>query len=500
MRNRVNEVVLGAGMVLWTAVMAFAGGQQMRAVPAAPEPQTGDASVIGQWTAPLNIGIVGIHAAMLRTGKVLLWYYPSKVGGNSPAVVFDPQANTYTDATVPFAGDFFCAGLNFMPDGKLLVTGGLNGIPPSGDYGIPNVEIFDPIAETWSTAAPMLNGRWYPTNVELPDGSSLVLSGQNAAGTNIVLPMEQYDETANKWTQLPPSANIAPGTETYPRTIVTTDGTLLMVGQTALTRSYNPATKSWTKLSPMNFGNRYYGAYVLLPGLTKILVAGGHDTTTGPATSTAEILDLTQNPPTWSATGSMKNARYNGNLVLLPDGTVLDVGGNQVKKYESPVPIPELYDPATGTWKTMAKQTARRGYHSTAVLLPDGRVLSAGSDDIAKPDYSHTVEIFSPPYLFKGARPTITGVPNSIKYGAQFAVMTPDSATIANVALIKPSAVTHADNFDQRYVNMSFSARAGKLVVTAPASGNYAPPGYYMLVIVNHAGVPSVMPFVQLTN
>ena len=483
------------------AILAVFGLLLLSSSPSsAADNQADNPAAIGQWTPPLNIGIVGIHAALLHTGKVLLWYYPSQVGGNSPAVLLDPVSQSVTQVNIPSSSDFFCSGLNFMPDGKLLVTGGLNGIPPAGDYGIVNVEIFDPVTQTWSSAAPMNNARWYPTNVELPDGSTLAISGDNAAGTNIVLPMEQYNEASNTWTQLPATANIAPGTETYPRTIVTPDGNLLMVGQTALTRQYNVSTKTWTKLNPMAFGNRYYGAWVLLPGMTKILAVGGHDTTTGPATNTAELLDLTQNPPTWSSTGSMKNARYNGNLVLLPDGTVLNVGGNQVKKYNNPVPVPELYNPATGTWSVMARQTARRGYHSTALLLPDGRVLSAGSDDIAKPDNSHTVEFFSPPYLFKGARPTITGVPKSITYGKQFAVSTPNAATIVNVALIKPGAVTHADNFDQRFVNMTFTAANGKVIVTAPASGNYAPPGYYMLVIVNNAGVPSIMPFVLLSN
>ena len=148
----------------------------------------------------------------------------------------------------------------------------------------------------------------------------------------------------------------------------------------------------------------------------------------------------------------------------------------------------------------MASQVARRGYHSTAMLLPDGRVLSAGSDDFAKPDNSQTVEIFSPPYLFNGPRPSITAAPASVKYGAALAITTPDAASITRVALIRPAAVTHANNFDQRYVDLSFTVGNGVINATAPPNSNYAPPGYYMLVVVNSSGVPSVMPFIRVTN
>jgi galactose oxidase len=148
----------------------------------------------------------------------------------------------------------------------------------------------------------------------------------------------------------------------------------------------------------------------------------------------------------------------------------------------------------------MASQVARRGYHSTSLLLPDGRVLSAGSDDFVAPDMSQTVEIYSPPYLFQGTRPTITSAPTSLKYNAAFTITTADAATITRVALIRPGSVTHADDFDQRYVDLAFTTGVGVVNATAPLSGNYAPPGYYMLVIVNSSGVPSVMPFLRLSN
>ena len=201
--------------------------------------------------------------------------------------------------------------------------------------------------------------------------------------------------------------------------------------------------------------------------------------------------------PTWTYTGSMNYARYNENLVLLADGTVLAVGGGGGGgRYDNPVLTAELYTPSTGLWSVMAAQTIQRTYHSTAVLLPDGRVVSAGSDNGASTQV--TYEIYSPPYLFNGTRPVISAAPTTLTYGQTFSITTSNASTIASVALVRPGATTHADDFDQRYVNLKFTVGNGTLTATAPASGNIAPPGYYMLVIVNTSGIPSVMPFLSL--
>jgi hypothetical protein len=478
----------------------------------APKTKANPASQ-GSWTAPFNVGVVGIHAALLNTGNVLLWYYPPSVTSSTqPAVVYNPVTNAITTVDIPVGTqngqftDFFCSGMSIMSDGRVLVTGGLNGVPPAMDKGIPEVEIFDPATTSWSAAANMNDGRWYPTNIELQDGTIMVLSGSNENAKGIVKALEEYDESANNWTILPTSANLPVNVETYPRMFLTTAGKLVMTGQLQTTRQLDPSNNKapWSVLGNMLYGNRVYGSYAMLPGLNQILAAGGHNSLSlcqdpGCATNTSEIFDLTTN--TWTnTTGFMANARYNGNLELLADGTLLMVGGNQVSKYTDPVEAAELFNPSTGQWTTMASQTARRGYHSTALLLPDGRVLSAGSDDFAAPNYSKYVEIFSPAYLSAGARPTITSSPTSAKYGAQFTISTPDASTIKTVALIRPGASTHAQNWDQRYVTLTFTAGSGIITATAPPNSNYAPPGYYMIAMVNTSGVPAVMPFIQLTQ
>jgi hypothetical protein len=158
----------------------------------------------------------------------------------------------------------------------------------------------------------------------------------------------------------------------------------------------------------------------------------------------------------------------------------------------------EMWSPTSERFTAMAPMATPRVYHSTALLLPDGRVLVGGGGEYQgfQPDQLNA-EIYSPPYLFKGARPTVTSSPSVLQYGAQFAVQTPDAANIASVALLRLGSVTHAFNENQRYVPLSFSASPGTLTVQAPANSNIAPLGYYMLFLVNNTGVPSVGAFVQ---
>jgi hypothetical protein len=163
---------------------------------------------------------------------------------------------------------------------------------------------------------------------------------------------------------------------------------------------------------------------------------------------------------------------------------------------------PELYHPATGGWTTMANAGVVRVYHSTTSLLADGRVLSTGSGDSggdATPQYSY--EIFSPPYLFKGARPTYTPlVPNQLHYGQPFTLQTPNATSITKVTIIRHTSTTHAFDAGQRLNTLSFQVAADgqSLTVTPPAAGRIAPPGPYMLFIVNGNGVPSIAQTVLL--
>jgi len=182
--------------------------------------------------------------------------------------------------------------------------------------------------------------------------------------------------------------------------------------------------------------------------------------------------------------------------VLLPDGSVLAVGGGTQGNFGAPVKIAERYDPETGLWTDMAAQAGQRTYHSTALLLPDGRVISAGSNS-KKPEQT-TVEFFSPPYLYRGARPVVSSAPSAVAHGQRFTVGTPDADSIDTVMLIRAPAVTHGWNFDQAAMRLSFTVEGSGIKVTAPADAAIAPVGSYMLFLLNADGVPSIAPIVHV--
>jgi len=381
-----------------------------------------------------------------------------------------------------------------LPDGRVFIAGGhdhTTGKKQDG-VGAAETDIYDPVNRTWTPTTPLTEKRWYPTVVAMPNGRMLVFGGQARAGapSNTV---EEYDAVTNTMRTLPSTATKPVGM--YPRMFTLPNGRVIKVGTARMTAYFNPTTNAWSNVATMLYGARNRGSAALLPGATRVLTVGGQSSGTAPATGTAEILDTSSATPAWRSTGSLTYPRLLAHLVTLPDGQVLVVGGGAAFKYTNPVKVPELYDPATGTWTVMAPQQAGRMYHATAVLLPDGRVLSAGQDSGPLATYG---EIFSPPYLFRGARPTITGAPISTAYGQTLSISTPDAGTITKVTVIKAGATTHEVDSDQRSIPLTFSAGSGTITAQAPANANIAPPGYYMLFIVNSNGVPSVAPWLHI--
>jgi hypothetical protein len=428
---------------------------------------------------------------MLHTGQVLLFSSPFNSVG-SDAVLYDPVAGKVTNIALTYQRDIFCGGNTVLPDGRVFVAGGhIYQGTLLATQGVANTTLFDPASNAWTEGPTMDVARWYPTAMLASDGTVRVFGGTVNTGANAIT-VDAYDPSTNNLTTLPASADKA--MSTYPRMKLTTDGRMAFTNF-ATTRFFHPATASWTNGPKLNSAGRGVSdTSVLLPGLNKIMEIGG--TVSGVATNTVEILDLSASTPSWQYTAPMSFARGWGNSVLLADGTVLAVGGGTSGSYNGPISTPELYDPVAATWTQMAAQAAPRMYHSTAVLLPDGRVLSAGQ---SKGSLARTGEIFSPPYLFAGPQPTITSAPASVGYNnQQFTITTPDFASIGRVALVKAGSVTHSNNFDQRYVDLSFvSDGVSGLTATSPPDGNHAPPGWYMLFILS-SGVPSVASWVQV--
>ncbi|HZU23273.1 MAG TPA: galactose oxidase-like domain-containing protein [Terriglobales bacterium] len=451
---------------------------------------SGNTAVVGSWSQPVNLPAVAVNLVLLKNNKLLFYQ-----DGSTPTV-WDYQNNVFT--SVPAPTDLFCSGHALLADGRVLVIGGYGG--GSGKIGIPNAEIFDPSNNSWTVVPKMAYSRWYPTATTLADGRIIVMGGwQTTDHSNAGIP-EIYDPSTNTWTQLTAANNPF---ETYPFIFQLPDGRLIHVNGSeyaTVTDILNVGTQSWSTIDP----NIRDGASAVMYLPNKIMKAGSatDSQNTGPSSNTTFTLDMTQASPAWVQAPSMAYPRSFMNLTELPDGTVLATGGETDKNggnIANAVYAAELWSPTTQTWTTMASMHTPREYHGTALLLPDGRVLESGMGaDFGNVPDEKTAEFYSPPYLFKGARPTITQAPSQITYGQSFFVATPDGASISTAVLIRTGAVTHFFDQNTHYVPVTFQQTQGGLTVTAPANSNQAPPGYYMLFIVNSNGVPSVAPFVQL--
>src|SRR5262249_9054517 len=291
----------------------------------------------------------------------------------------------------------------------------------------------------------------------------------------------------------------------YPFLFVLPNGNVLLSGtfQSAVqAQVLDVNTQTWTTVG--NTVVQGGSAAMYLPG--KVInsgmgTLGSADISGTPSASTTYVLDMNQQTPEWRQTSSMAFKRDFHNLTILADGNVLVTGEGQTTgatDASTAVLTPEMWSPVTETWVPMANMQIPRLYHSEALLLPDGRVLVSGggrnqgvtAGDLAVDRLN--AEIYSPPYLFNGVRPTITSVPSTIQYGTSFSIATPNGATISKVNLIGLGSVTHSFNTNQRFIPLSFSQVSGGLDINAPADANLAPPGHYMLFILDGNGVPSI--------
>ena len=364
--------------------------------------------------------------------------------------------------------------------------------------------IFDPATNTFTNAQNMAHGRWYPTLLTLGDGRIMTFSGlTETGGTNDAV--EIYTVGSGWSTQY--LASWTP--PLYPRLHLLPNGKVFYSGSSTSSALFDPSTNTWTKnVANTNYCcSRTYGTSVLLP-LTpsnnydpQVIIMGGNS----PATNTTEIIDLGASNPAWVYGPNMSQARIEMNAVILPNGKVLAVGGSVNDEDTSSLSLnADLYDPGSNTFSSAGANATERLYHSVALLLPDATVWLAGGNP-TRGTYNNTIEIYQPAYLFNpdgslATRPSITAAPSSITYGNNFSVTTPDAANISSVVLVRNGTVTHAFGMDQREVGLSFTAGNGTLTVTAPPNGNIAPPGYYMLFLLNSSGVPSVASFVELEN
>lgn len=486
-----------------------------------------DHATYGEWSTPTpledNTGrLVCAHAAVLRTGLVLL-IQRACWAGTSKTPLWDP-ATSAVKLPLPtgLTDNLYCCGHAFLSDGSLLAVGG------GGDlYDTPTPDMawrFDPGSETWEATEDRWGNRtrmdywrWYPTLVTLGDepGRMLIASGRLKT-YDPPAPMEVYFEATGVFATVSvspdklfqptyPGLHLLPGGEVFFAPVGFNNNSEVAAGDPSNEPSawFDFATDTSGAWTDVGANDRTKGMSVMLLSdaypFVQVLTVGGGDTA---SSRTYRAINLSTLAPAWgpamslpmSAGQGQPTQRVHPNVVLLPDGTVFVCGG------ASETEPCWLYDPATLTWSEMDELTYQRRYHSVAALLPNGQVMATGGEGTPGNDM---VEVFSPPYLFRGARPVIDAVaPDPVHHGQSFTVETAQAPDIARVVLVRPMAVTHQTDSEQRVIRLSFS-QSGPTTLTATAPNGWhphalAPRGWYMLFVLNGNGVPSEAQFMRL--
>ncbi|GGT10749.1 DUF1929 domain-containing protein [Streptomyces atratus] len=375
--------------------------------------------------------------------------------------------------------------------------------------GIREAFEFDPVAEKYITVDPMNEARWYPTLTTLRDGRVLALSGLDEIGQIVPGKDEIYDPKTRKWQY----TGIVRRFPTYPAVFLLNDGKLFYSGSNA---GYGPAdvgrepgiwdlaTNRFRKIPGMGDADEMEtSATVRLPPAQdeKFMVIGGGGVGESDRSSAkSRLVDLKDPAPRFRDGASLEEGTRYPSASLLPDDSLLVTGGSNDYRGRggSNVLQARLYDPRTDTYKRVADPAVGRNYHSGSVLLPDGRVMVFGSDSLyadranTRPGvFEQRIEIYTPPYLYRGSRPELTAGPKSIRRGGTGRFTTARGATITSAKLMRPSAVTHVTDTDQRSVALGLKRTAGGITVTVPGNRALVPSGWYMLFVTDDRGTPS---------
>ena len=487
---------------------------------AAPvELDVAEAHEIGAWRLlDFDSQILAVHAALLHTGEVLFFAgsgadRADHEAGRFRTRVWRYPSNRFTAPPTPI--DLFCAGQSFLAGGRLLVAGGTSKYGPF--RGIRDVLAFNPDTRKWVRVRRMLRPRWYPTLVTLGDGRVISVSGRGADGTLDRVP-EIY-AAGEGWKNLP-SPGLLPW---YAHLFVMGDGRVFYSGgqmssnrgaRPQLWRLSNGRTQVVPGLPAADLRNQSATVMVGPAQDQRVMIIGGggadihdhgeddehpHERAPHVATGSVAIADLSAASPRYARTGSLHHARMHLNGTLLPDRTVLANGGARVEEHRVEAALhAELYNPRTRRWTEGAKSRVPRLYHSIALLTPDGRVVTAGSNPRPNDDELR-IEVFLPPYLFRGERPELTLSRNTAAHGATLAATTPQAGDLREVNLMRPGSTTHAFNSDQRLLDVPFEVTGeDRIRLRLPGRRALAPPGWYMAFAVDADGVPSTGQWVRL--
>jgi hypothetical protein len=479
--------------------------------------------ITGTWTVlPYQMPINPISANLLPNGKVLIVAGSENDARNNSrgaesyrAAVWDPSGTNESSISVQnLTYDVFCSGTAALFDGRSLIVGGTSDYSFTGEN---RASIFNPATSQYVQSQNMVDGRWYATATALADGRIMAMSGlTQTGGTSRTIEIYDLQRAGAGWNS-PTSVPFTP--PLYPRLELLPGGRVFYTGHGSGTSSANawmfdPATGGWTQ-SATTSRDRSYGSSVLLPLLPpgyvpRVMNFGGGS----PATSSTDIIDLSVATPSYTAGPNMSTGRIQMNAVMLPNGKILAEGGSvNNESPDTPGKTADLYDPVGNTMGSAGTAAYSRLYHSTALLLPDATVLSTGSNPGNRGSYEPAIEIYTPSYLYDTNdhlittnRPQITGLSFSgpIHYGVPFSVSYSSTSPISSAVLVRPGSSTHATDMEQRLIGLCgatspCSASGNTLSLTTPANGSIAPPGYYMLFLLDSAGVPSKASFIQLT-
>ena len=478
---------------------------------------------VGRWSTPFIIPVVGVTAVLLNTGNVMFWsydpvdYHNPANSNNGVGYIWNPT--TRVGYNIPPPENLFCAGQTILADGRVYVAGGLLRYPdasaPPGATGwkgsLTNYT-FNPYAEIWARQPDMQRGRWYPTVTQLADNRVMIASGTDETGSNAI---------NNVIEVLTPDPNIDGigilsavsqhnSSGTYPAQFLMPSGQVMQSGPNASSSfQVNPQTWNWSNLPRLNSDHYNLGNGVsitdasVMPPRQLIMMAGG--AANDIAVSSNEWMDGMNPLAGWRLYPQWQQARHNSNTVILPDGSMLTMGGNSGEYgYENALLETELYSKSaidiSGSWQVVAAHRIQAAYHSSALLLPDATVLLSQDDmdSSAAAQFQHKAQVYSPPYLFRGAQPQIVSAPINLTYGQSFAIGTDRDGMVA-ATLVAPGAVTHGNDMHQRAIKLATLPRVNGLTAQVPATSALVPPGYYMLFVMDGAGIPSVAKFVHIS-
>ena len=480
--------------------------------------------VRGQWGPVMPWPVQPISAALLPTGEILSHASALSQGAGNPdpgaahdltrVDIWNAATSSHTTVDHP-TDELFGAGQARLADGSLVELGGFagrsGGSPSGAPLGRTQSSRFATAsgAAQWVPTASMESARWGSTALTLGDGSVLALGGSDANVPGALRPEVLFNGVWRTLTGVDLggylSVGDAPLDRTFPMAHVAPDGRVFWAGwdeRMGLIDARSGAG-SWDFETNREAVQRAWGTSTQLRP-DSVLVVGGvdHMGSPGAGQRTAVRCFLGGTNPTASATGSMLLRRADHNATILCDGSVLVTGGNAQHADRASVAswqVPEVFDPASGEWTTAAAADRARGFRSSALLLPDGRVWTGGGRDAL------TAQIFTPAYLFRSdtsgdlaPRPFILSAPSAAAYSGPIAVGMISNAAISRVTLVRLGSSTHGTNSDQRFLELGFTQAGSLLTVTAPARGHEAPPGHYMLFVFDEFGVPSEAQIVRL--